>query len=484
MRNRTRTLPLIPNLQTTQSTTTEYTHHPEWNYTTSSTFDIGLGTEDAAEESSTMQDDGDPVISRDTKAKRRTRAEMRALGLEKIEESIPGVHFADLKPVKRCTHTREFISLEKDMTVEKWRSLDLGNPVFEKTVVRKSLYSNGASMVMDNFPFLHSFKNFISNGVPTNYEAGGFIQPDWFELADAFNEATSSFVNSSFFAGETVLEGRIFIDAIKMVLNPSRSIQTLINVGKLYKKKMSKMSLKDATHFTAREVAGKHLGYKFGVRPAIEDVGHTIAAHNRVTNRMNYLKSNGGKYVPVRVRRILPSSVVNEPPGPNYGNTTFYTLCSAKRTVATIGGYARVREDLTGADTYRAYLQHFGVNKVVGLAWELVPFSFVLDWFTNAQERINSLTRIDIGGPFVGLTHICSSYKEELHETIYMDPGYDPITQMTVRPLGEGIACFHKHTTSYTRIPGLFDTSGVVDLSTLGSFHAITGAELILQLWR
>jgi hypothetical protein len=127
-------------------------------------------------------------------------------------------------------------------------------------------------------------------------------------------------------------------------------------------------------------------------------------------------------------------------------------------------------------------MQYFGLNKVLGLAWELVPFSFVVDWFTNAQERINYYTRLRTGGPFIDIRTPCYSIKQTLTEDLF-------ITNRGKNMLGwHGVSTDNpfkvarREVKSYVRTTKCPDTSGVVDLSTLGTFHAVTGGALILQL--
>jgi hypothetical protein len=141
----------------------------------------------------------------------------------------------------------------------------------------------------------------------------------------------------------------------------------------------------------------------------------------------------------------------------------------------------RVREDINEASRWRAYTEYFGLNKVVGTAWELIPFSFVVDWVTNAQERLNDLTRIRLGdSPFYNLTGIGSSIKQVLQHQLCITPGVDTVYGMTLDSESP-IPVLSVETSKYTRIPGLPDTSGVVDISTLGLFHGVTGVELLLQ---
>jgi hypothetical protein len=313
------------------------------------------------------------------------------------------------------------------------------------------------------------------------YIADACPNPDWFHLLDSFNEALDSFIPTSFFVGEDIVEHDVFVTAFKLVLNPTSAIKTLIKAGIKHVKKYNRRSLGHVAKELAKDGANGFLNFNFAIKPAINDIKSTIAAHEKVNKRMDFLIRNKGRYVPVRVsQKFLREPDITA--GINPGNTTVFAATTNRR-VATIGAWAKVNEDLTYKETWKAYLEYFGVNKVVGLAWELIPFSFVVDWFTNAQERINSLTRLRFGGPFVDIQGICSSDKLTTESTLYMWPGRNPAYSASITHPDRHFKIGTLTSTSYSRIPGIPDTSGVVDFSTLGLFHGLAASSLLIQ-WR
>jgi hypothetical protein len=225
------------------------------------------------------------------------------------------------------------------------------------------------------------------------------------------------------------------------------------------------------------------LTWSFGIRPAISDILDTLNAHQKVSKRLKYFRSYPGRYVPIRVRKELLSSCDEVPganPNPSF-NDDFQWFTTNKSSTGVIGCWGRLREDLSFADDWTAYLQYFGINKVIGLAWELIPFSFVLDWFTNAQERINSLTRFHTGSPYSQFTNFWSSTKEQSTQKLFFIPGRDssfggPTTSpSSAYPVATIVE------TEYIRTSSIPDTSGVFDFSALGLFHGITAGGLIIQ---
>jgi hypothetical protein len=360
----------------------------------------------------------------------------------------------------------------------------------------------------------------------SNYGVADWQAINWAELGDQFDEATKSLIPSSFFSGESAYESRIFFDALKLVVNPTRAIASFIkdvrkrrlghlNLGSLdqYYRKLNKGSrlrsdrqavsdLGRATKLLRdRGITGKlsriqderlirsgikeginaHLSYEFGVRPAISDIKDTLSAHREVEGRLEYLNKHRGQYVPIRAKKkfnasFSPGSITPTP------YLDFQSVLQECFTVATIFGMGRVRDDIHEASRWRAYSEYFGLNKVVGTVWELIPFSFVFDWFTNAQEAINKLTRIPLGSsPFINLCAVGHSTKNIALYEYTCIPGYDLISGYARMEPSEPFPCFRYAVTDYTRESGFPDTSLFADLSNFGLFHGITAGELLLQ---
>jgi len=146
-----------------------------------------------------------------------------------------------------------------------------------------------------------------------------------------------------------------------------------------------------------------------------------------------------------------------------------------------MSSWAQVREDLTYGESWKAYLQHFGANKVLGTAWELIPFSFVVDWFLPVQELINK-TRLPIGNPFVEMRSFSCSVKEIEVLRLFCQPGLrlNALTNKMVSP-SSYFPVADKTTSRYERYTNVPETSGVVDVSALGLFHSLASGALVFQ---
>lgn len=409
------------------------------------------------------------------------------------------------RPVKRVVHTRRrILNICKDVVSFEWYSeigacQDQYGRICAATPLQFACHRWGPQWVIDNV---------VKNApATTTYTSAG---ADWFSMMSEFNEKLDSLIPSDFLSGEMFLEGGIFIDAIRATINPKKALRGLLKDFKARRLDKLRLSVGGTQEYYRRVLVGKRHGvtrqelerladgmgipllevkdainaellYKFGVKPAIKETKELIDLNFTVQRQLDFLGRNRGLYVPIRVRTVSG----DQPQGAYVPNNTYVDMdlhFARERCVNVLFAQGKVRTDINEASRWRAYAEALGLNKVVGVAWELIPFSFVVDWVTNAQERINDLTRIRLGeGPFVNLASVGSSVKmaKTYHGLIL--PGFDQGLGLSLGVPGEPVRAFDVEVSSYERMPGIPDTSGVVDVSTLGLFHGITFGELLYQ---
>lgn len=388
-----------------------------------------------------------------------------------------GFKLRQFMPNHPCTHTTTTIRYEPGAFASVHSRLTCASTY---TSVWGDSYDNAAVM-MRALSLTGNDPSATLLSASINGTASGFRKHDWFALTSQFNEAIDSFIPSSMLLGETMYEHAIFVDAFKYIINPSNAVKDFL-------KGVVSLGLKKKNLGTiARIIKGSSnawLSYNFGVKPAVEDVVKALTAHEIVQQRLRYLSANGGSYVPIRVRASYDSPFSNSSVPSSYpmtGNTVLRKWYISKNSTATIGAWGKVRDDLNWRDVWTAYLQHFGVNKVIGLAWELIPFSFVLDWFTNAQERINDLTRFRLGDPYSEVRNLSCSLTEKTVLGAYMLPGVNSQLSATMVKPTSHVLLATITDKAYSRYLTLPETSGVVDFSSLGLFQAIASGAMLVQ---
>jgi hypothetical protein len=247
---------------------------------------------------------------------------------------------------------------------------------------------------------------------------------DWVSLKDAFYEACDTYLQPSFLIGEDIAESDVFVEAFKTILNPSRAVRNLVKFLKPHRLP-TRSSFGDAVAY-ARKLSDASLSYNFGIKPAIEDVKSLLDAHKSVRDKLRFLRENKGKFVRFGVKQKHKAyNAPNLPSGPYTSASDVYKVYDGLSTnIGRISAYGRVRNDINTKGDWTAYAQYFGIEHIVGLAWELIPYSFLVDWVTNAQERLRNLTRLHFGGPFSEITGLSASLKETVETSVIVTPGY------------------------------------------------------------
>lgn len=138
---------------------------------------------------------------------------------------------------------------------------------------------------------------------------------------------------------------------------------------------------------------------RFVVRPTLDDARKFINAHNHVINVMNTMYERSGmlptayemqsevqKVHATRAYSCSPAqpstpahiSLIGEQIERSVGQTKVYVL-------------ANVAYNTSAADPIKLWATRLGVTRPLDSFWDLVPFSFVVDYFTRAGEFISSV---------------------------------------------------------------------------------------------
>lgn len=303
---------------------------------------------------------------------------------------------------------------------------------------------------------------------------------DWVALRAAFYEQCDQYIPTKFLIGEDIAESSIYKEAVLIALNPSRAVKTFVKkVGPLLKG-LLRPTMRQA-HDVAKAAGNSYLSYNFGIKPAVEDLKLCLGAHRKVSSRLQFLRQNRGSFVPIRVRAVKSGSGADTTDHPPTWCECYSKWNGKSTRIGTISAYGRVRDDINNKGSFAAYAQYFGVNNIVGLAWELIPFSFMVDWVTNAQERLRNLTRLQLGGPFSELRSICCSEKLEQNFDLMICPGAwhsSPVFQADIsNPINVGSGVV----STFSRSLVIPDESVPLDFDGIGIFHILATGAIIMQ---
>lgn len=132
------------------------------------------------------------------------------------------------------------------------------------------------------------------------------------------------------------------------------------------------------------------LAYQYGVRPLISDVSGAIEAYNKVRQARPLIE----RFRASTFRETVISESSSQGNDPN-SNIAYKSQGTFTRKVKC---YAELE---TAADFWSA-ASLTGLTNPALLAWELIPYSFVIDWFINvgdyieAQGTIQGLKRVTV----------------------------------------------------------------------------------------
>lgn len=156
-----------------------------------------------------------------------------------------------------------------------------------------------------------------------------------------------------------------------------------------------------------KSVGSNWLEFHFGWEPLVKDIHEALDVWINPVNHFSNAKERAGYHF------NSPVSV------DDYGSGSLTTSMSG-RIFTQQGVRAAV---ITNATQHR--LEQFGISNPASLAWEVVPFSFVVDWFANVGTFLSSYT--DFAGMDLQGAYKTKGYKITTTASYRNNPGYAPL---------------------------------------------------------
>ena len=169
-----------------------------------------------------------------------------------------------------------------------------------------------------------------------------------------------------------------------------------------------------------RGLGSEYLNHVFGWAPLANEVHSVVHAARHQRDIMQNYRHNEGRDVHRRFDFPITVEEYGEPVGNAYVGTNLNNLsgyasvsgatpaecqtCFRKETKRWFEGCFTYGGP-SGADNFRRHLgygqeadQLYGLQLTPTLLWELVPWSWAVDWFSNAGDVINNVTNFAIAG--------------------------------------------------------------------------------------
>ncbi len=258
---------------------------------------------------------------------------------------------------------------------------------------------------------------------------------------------------------ESVSTGADFAEYKSSLGMMTRTCATLLRAGRAIKKfdflaaaQILKMHLVPPGASRRKSFANNWLEFWFGWKPLLSDIYDAMEVLNQPIKKM-YARGGG-------VDGIVTQDSVN------LGSTT---------DTYTVSMRYEARQGLTvkTIDYETFSLEQWGLANPLSVLWEIVPFSFVVDWFYRVGDVVASLT------DFLGMTLVDTFYslKTMTHEVgvVKINPGWDDG--------GAPSRLYHGFGVLYSRRAGLSaPTFGSKGLKLPSAARVATSVALVTQM--
>lgn len=298
-------------------------------------------------------------------------------------------------------------------------------------------------------------------------------EPVWVEQSiDAFNAFTDQFPEEMSL-GNFLLELDDLAKVIPKVLGVLSKLKKAgvfrRDLTRKYRTTAAKTVIKDLSPLSPSAIGDHFLDYSFNWAPLVGDLKAIFGMCASITSRIDFLKRTRG--IPTKVgfsREIQPafplSYSIDTGPG---GFITEIVLRDYKSTYRA-GAY--LLQTMTHLDDFygllRAFMGKTGLNNPLKVAWNAIPFSFILDWIVPVSSYLARFKIQGADSPWSLLDLTCSIKQSCRIEVVQKD-----------RVLGTSSLIAVYDFKRYTRLVEL-----PVSLRGLPPLHTLTTKQLALVL--
>lgn len=169
-----------------------------------------------------------------------------------------------------------------------------------------------------------------------------------------------------------------------------------------------------------RGIAGKHLGYSFGVKPVVSDLKAMAGLLYELQARLTHLRMTRGEVFECHHKKTVEMTIpgVSNLETRYHGDNVFDAVamyCNGHHLGDQVVRHelkanAKVRNGLRGLDELENVIDAFGasigLNNPQKILWEKIPFSFLFEWFVDVDNVLRDLANNPVASPFEGTLEI------------------------------------------------------------------------------
>jgi len=209
-----------------------------------------------------------------------------------------------------------------------------------------------------------------------------------------------------------------------------------------------------------RDASSLYLMYSFGIAPLLSDMSKMQRQVKTLRSRLrSELGKQSDRLVSVHRSCGYAFSYINGS-GNKVGflDNVPYNLRfkgtfdeGVSRRVCTVRGIQSPHYTVAAFRQLDYMMSRFGVTGPASFAWEVIPFSFVVDWFLDLRSITNSLDNL-LTGSQKKIVDICMSDKIRFTDVATLNSGYNPSTQGNEMGRVVNTVYTRNPVTSYTKV--------------------------------
>jgi len=257
------------------------------------------------------------------------------------------------------------------------QTTDVVTPKFRRAVEAGRIVNNPFSSIQWSRRHMYQGPVILQGGYTWEYQYSYWDPPDLYGYVhDGGHLLSEVYTETAARVGTPDVDGVVEVGEAKETMELFR-LRTWNLIDHLRKeRKYATRKGHGAVVAAGRLFRDNWLKYRYGIMPLVSLMNDALVKGTRIATRRETARGAASEYFSIPAYRVV-----------NYSNSRFdstYTV-SCNGSLSVRGGILY---------EYRDFYNRYGFNlyNVPAGAWNLLPYSFVIDWFTNTGEFINALT--------------------------------------------------------------------------------------------